>query len=227
MKMPRDIDKLYEPVWEEFVGMKSTKELKALSSNVVIEECFRLLIAAAGTNVKTQMKTEHFVSFEKGIKEVQRWWKKVGLHTTLKSHKAESKVFYQDNKLLHAAISVHLQVEVLFRSKMKNVLYSSKNYDEDEEALKVADSRAWRVRPVKLTAFDYMGRPRKLIPGNRLKDKDYYCVFDTADVVLNMARAKEGIVVRMVVQGPKASPKYKNFESSVRTIKNNQLRGLF
>lgn len=226
MKIPVDIDKLYLPVWEEFCKMKAVRELKAVSSEAVVSECFRLLITAAGTNVRMKMRTQDHVSFAQGIKDASNWWKKSDLKKTLKLRSLQSKVFYRENGLIHAAIQTHLQVEALFQSRLSK-MSSYADYDPIEESLRVADGRVWRLRPVKLTREDYMGRKRTYLKQAALKAKDFYCVYDTETLTMGMSRAREGIVVRLTIQGPKAAPLYKNYDSAVRTIKNNQLRGVF
>lgn len=220
MSIPRDIPKLYTPVWTDVMKTRPWRDLLKTSDSEVVAECFRLMLNEAGATVRQLHTTATFVQFP--IKDVQRYVRRF-IKPNFKVRKIQSRAEFDESRTTHSALTVNVQVDALVESVMRSDIYSSKAFDPIEEALKKLDGSAWRERPLQL--YRHTKTPRK--PAKALRDKDYYLASQGRDYELFLAWAKEGIIVRVSLFGPKAAPKYRRFPSDLKKIKDLTARRLF
>lgn len=224
MRVPNDIHKTYRPVWDDMMKTRPWRDLSKVLRYEGLCECFRLMLQEAGTKQPVKHSVSTFVKFDE--KAVRRYYTKL-FKPLFKAVKPSSRVEYEDSTVTFSALTVNMQVNALLVSTLKSDVYSSNHFDPTEEALKKLDGLAWRVRPVKLSAYNYNGKPKKLKRAKDIKDADFHFLHSEKNFETYAARCVEGIVLRVNLFGVKASPKYKRFDSELKKIKEHTMRRIF
>lgn len=224
MRIPNDINKTYKAVWTDIMKTRPWRELSRILAYEGISDCFRMLLQEAGTVQPVKHNVAKFVKFED--RQVRRYFTKL-YKPLFKVNRPKSRVEYEDSAVTFSALTVNMQVEALLTSVLKSDLYSSNFYDPTEEALKQLDGLAWRVRPVKLSKFDYSGKPRRFKRYSNIQDKDFHFIYSEKNFEAYAARSEEGLVLRINLFGVKAAPKYKRFDIELKRIKEQTMRRIF
>lgn len=210
-KFPKDVDKWYEPVWDEFIGMRAVKELRLrCTTNEVIQDCFRLMINQAGANTKVLNTVKHYIQLEPPLKAVKSFIRKYDMGRNMRISAPARTIKFEVSELTCSSFNFKFEFAVMltpqrfdaefFVNRLKGIMY---NEVPQALASKLPNGKERKLKKLNLSER------------STVSDFEYYTAYSKDNVTLYMYRTYKGILLRIVYAPTKVLPTFPKFESTL------------